>query len=234
MIFKDKCNVKNHCVQTLKLFTFYITKNKQQMSAKKVATKKAVETPATPSPAKKVVKKAEAAPEPVPEPETPETPSEDTEVVSIEARIKEAMATIDTQMKDLKSFKGLLKTLLVDYQKEVRENKNKFKKRRSSSKSQVPHGFTKPVHISSELSSFLNVDKDTTIARPSVTKAISQYVKEHSLYEESNKSIFKADDTLKKLLGEPMYLVEPKKPELGLGYGYKNLQKYLSPHFLKA
>lgn len=205
-------------------------------SSKKIATKKAVETVA--APVKKVAKKAEAVPEPAPVEETPvetETPAEETETVSIESRIKEAMATIDTQMKDLKSFKGLLKTLLVDYQKEVRENKNKFKKRRvKSNKVQVPHGFTKPVHISAELSSFLKVDKDTTIARPSVTSAISKYVKEHTLYNEDNKSIFKADATLKKLLGEPQYLVEPKKPELGVGYGYKNLQKYLSPHFLKA
>lgn len=198
------------------------------MSSKKIATKKVVE--------KKVAKVEEPTPvEEAPVEETPveDTPTEDT--ISIEARIKEAMATIDTQMKDLKSFKGLLKTLLVDYQKEVRDNKNKFKKRRvKSTKSQVPHGFTKPVHISAELSSFLKVDKDTTIARPSVTSKISEYVKAHSLYNENNKSIFKADAALKKLLGEPQYLVEPKKPELGLGYGYKNLQKYLSPHFLKA
>lgn len=201
------------------------------MSSKKIATKKVVE--------KKVAK--QEAPTPAPTPvETPveETPSDETpveETVSIESRIKEAMSTIDSQMKDLKSFKGLLKTLLVDYQKEVRENKNKFKKRRvKSAKSQVPHGFTKPVHISSELSSFLKVDKDTTIARPSVTSKIADYVKANSLFEESNKSIFKADAALKKLLGEPLYLVEPRKPELGVGYGYKNLQKYLSPHFLKA
>ena len=196
------------------------------MSSKKIATKKVVE--------KKVAKQEAPAPTPAPSPvETPvETPAD---TVSIETRIKEAMSTIDTQIKDLKSFKGLLKTLLVDYQKEVRENKNKFKKRRvKSTKSQVPHGFTKPVHISEELSSFLKVDKDTTIARPSVTSKISEYVKAHSLYNENNKSIFRADAALKKILGEPQYLVEPKKPELGLGYGYKNLQKYLSPHFLKA
>ncbi len=177
----------------------------------------------------------EVVPEtPVETPEVPETPEETPEVPEgVESRLKEALAFIDNQVKELKAFKMTIKSLITDYQKEVRENKNK-KKRTKSTKPQSPHGFTKPVHISEELSSFLKVDKNTTIARPSVTHEISNYVKKHELYNASNKSIFKADATLKKLLGEPLYLVEPKKPELGVGYGYKNLQKYLSRHFLKA
>ena len=179
-----------------------------------------------------VVQEAPVVPETpvVPEaPEVPETPS----TAGVELRLKEALMFIDNQVKELKAFKMTIKSLITDYQKEVRENKNK-KKRTRSNKPQSPHGFTKPVHISEELSSFLKVDKDTTIARPSVTREISNYVKQHELYDASNKSIFKADATLKKLLGEPLYLVEPRKPELGVGYGYKNLQKYLSRHFLKA
>lgn len=203
-------------------------------------------TSSTPAPAKKTVQTKKVAPVkkeaqkveevPVVE-ETPveEVPVEETETPkeSVESRLKEALLFIDNQMKELKSFKTTIKSLITDYQKEVRENKNK-KKRVRSTKPQTPHGFTKPVHISADLCAFLKVDKETTIARPSVTSKIAEYVREHELYDASNKSIFKPDATLKKILGEPLYPVEPKKPELGLGYGYKNLQKYLSPHFLKA
>lgn len=193
-------------------------------------------------PAKKAApaKKAEAAPveapvESVPETEAPveSAPGTEAPVAGVDARLKEALAFIDNQMKELKTFKLTIKTLITDYQKEVRDNKSK-KKRVRSSKPQTPHGFTKPVHISSALSAFLKVEPDTTIARPSVTSKIAEYVRQHELYESSNKSIFKPDTFLKKILGEPLYLVEPRKPELGVGYGYKNLQKYLSPHFLKA
>lgn len=202
--------------------------------SKSIASKKSPVSTKTPTPVKKTVpvKKVEETPV-VESKEVPvETEAPVEPVESVEARLKDAMTFIDNQMKELKAFKMSLKSLVSDYQKEVRANKNK-KKRVRTNKPQSPHGFTKPVHISAELSSFLKVDKDTTIARPSVTREISNYVKKHELYEASNKSIFKVDSTLKKLLGEPLYLVEPKKPELGVGYGYKNLQKYLSPHFLK-
>ena len=39
--------------------------------------------------------------------------------------------------------------------------------------------------------------------------------------------------SLKNILGEPIYPVKNAKPELGLGYSYQNLQKYLSVHFTK-
>lgn len=205
------------------------------VSSKKSPVSSSPATPKKSVPAKKAEPKVQEAPVvSQAAPVQTESPVEtESPVAGVDARLKEALAFIDNQMKELKTFKMTIKSLITDYQKEVRENKNK-KKRVRSSKPQTPHGFTKPVHISAELSSFLKVDPDTTIARPSVTREISNYVKQHELYEASNKSIFKADSTLKKLLGEPLYLVEPKKPELGVGYGYKNLQKYLSPHFLKA
>lgn len=165
---------------------------------------------------------------------TPETEVETLPTLSVDTQIKNLMSFVDEQMKQLKTVKLEMKNLLSSYQKELKDSKTKKKRVKKENHEYVPHGFTKPVHISPELASFLNVAADATIARPSVTRAISLYVKEHTLYDESNKSIFKADKTLKKLLGEPQFLVEPKKPELGLGYCYKNLQKYLTPHFMKA
>lgn len=188
-------------------------------------------------PTKKVSSKKttiKEVPVPVPVPEVAVPVPEVQVQVPVEEHFKRLMLVVDDQIKQMRVVKTDLKALLVLYQKEVKENKTKKKRVKKENKEYVPHGFTKPVHISPELASFLNLEKDATIARPSVTRAISLYVKEHTLYEPSNKSIFKADNTLKKLLGEPQFLVEPRKPELGMGYGYKNLQKYLSPHFQKS
>jgi chromatin remodeling complex protein RSC6 len=97
----------------------------------------------------------------------------------------------------------------------------------------MSHGFVKDVKISKELAEFLKVPFDTTISRPKVTTAISQYVKEHDLANPEKKSIFKTDSVLEKILGEPRFLINKKRPELGMGFSYFNLQTYMKEHFLK-
>ena len=155
-------------------------------------------------------------------------------VVSVEQQIKALMVTVDSQIKELKETKVTLKTILTSYQKEIKESRNKKKRnKRDPTKEYVPHGFTKPVNISPELSGFLGVDKDALVARPSVTKAIAKYIKENGLANPKDGSIFTVDGALKKVLGEPRFLIKSKKPELGMGYSFGSLQKYLVPHFQK-
>ena len=48
-------------------------------------------------------------------------------------------------------------------------------------------GFAKPMKMSSVLCEFLNVDKETMMARTDVTKFINAYVKEHNLQNPENK-----------------------------------------------
>lgn len=154
------------------------------------------------------------------------------EPISVENQIKSLVSVVEEQIKQLKTVRQSLKSINVLYQKEIKNNKNK-KRVKKDNKDYVPHGFTKPVHISSELSTFLGVDKDATVARPSVTRSISIYVKENNLQDAKDGSIFKTDKVLKEILGEPKYLVKPRKPELGVGFSYQNLQTYLAPHFKK-
>lgn len=199
-------------------------------------------------PSKKIQKKSvvETAPEPVVEPipalvvvdePTPETPSEsEPEVVteSVEVQIKKLMVVLDEQAKKIKDTKTSLKAILASYQKELKETKSKKKRsKRDPTKEYIPHGFTKPVPVSEDLATFLGVPLDTLVARPSVTKAIAKYIKEKGLSNPEDGSIFKADKALKKVLGEPRFLVKSKKPELGMGYSFGSLQKYLVPHFQK-
>jgi chromatin remodeling complex protein RSC6 len=193
---------------------------------------------------KKVTKKVAPVSEPVvPEVVVSEVPvsvettdlvvEEPEPVVSVESQIKDLMAVVDAQSTTLKLLKTSLKTLLVSYHKEVKENKNKKKRVKKSDKPHTPHGFTKPVPISADLAEFLGLEKDALIARPQVTSAISKYVKAHNLADPSNGSIFKVDKVLGKLLGKPRFIVK-KKAELGNIFAYTNLQSYLAPHFFKA
>lgn len=154
------------------------------------------------------------------------------EHVSIEVDIKNAMKTIETYISSLKVIKQDMKRILTTYQKEIKElKKNSKKTKKPRKENYVPHGFTKAVPASASLLSFLGYKSDELVARPTVTKHIAKYVKENKLADEKDGSIFRADKKLKSLLGEPKHLINSKKPELGIGYSYKNLQTYLSPHF---
>jgi chromatin remodeling complex protein RSC6 len=154
--------------------------------------------------------------------------------LSLNDKVKEMLATIVLLSKSLKSIETDLKSVRVLYKKEIKENnkRNKQKKPRKSGNSE-PHGFVKEVKISDDLADFLKLPRNSKMARPKVTKAISQYVKANNLSRPDNKTIFIADKALKKILGEAKYLINKKKPELGKGYSYFNLQTHLVNHFIK-
>ena len=73
------------------------------------------------------------------------------------------------------------------------------------------------------------------MARTEVTKRITEYIKSKKLQVTSNKRQFLPDDKLSKILGP---LDNNRKDKNGLtdcekGYTYFNLQKYISPQFIK-
>ena len=180
--------------------------------------------------------------EEVPElPEVPETPevtvTEVTETPELEVPVETTLTGMDSVIQLVssikKSFKDLevaLKGLRVSY---VKESK-KYRKKKRVTSSTRRNGFLGLTSISSGLSEFLEVSPDSQITRPDVTKAISKYIKENNLSVEGNKSIFVPDAKLKKLLGEPEFLIAKKSPEKGTGYTYFNLQSYLKKmkHFV--
>jgi upstream activation factor subunit UAF30 len=86
------------------------------------------------------------------------------------------------------------------------------------------NSFNKFVEITPELREFLALPSDEQICRSQVSKRMNVYVTENNLKHPDNKRIIILDDKLKSLL----------KPEDGVQVTFQNIQKYLSPHYVKA
>ena len=86
-----------------------------------------------------------------------------------------------------------------------------------------PSGFVKPTRISSELASFLGKTAGTEMARTEVTREINAYIRANQLQDKTTGRIINADSKLSSLL----------KLKAGEELTYFNLQRYMTPHFLK-
>lgn len=129
------------------------------------------------------------------------------------------------------SQEHLLPTKWVRHQirvlKEIRKEVQKLEKK----KTRAPRthvegretGFLKPVPISSELASFVGVEKGSLCSRASVTKAICSYIKEHNLKNPERPKEIIPDKKLKSLL---------KYDETYGPITYTNYHTLLKPHYL--
>lgn len=86
-----------------------------------------------------------------------------------------------------------------------------------------PNGFNKPVSISPQLASFLDIAPDTQISRSEVTKGVNKYIKDHELQNPENRKQIICDKNLTKLLSPPQ----------GFTLTYLNLQTLLKKHYIK-
>jgi chromatin remodeling complex protein RSC6 len=84
-----------------------------------------------------------------------------------------------------------------------------------------PAGFIKPTLVSDELAKFLGAPSGTEMARTSVTKQITKYVKSNDLQDPQNGRTILPDAALAKLL----------KISKNDTLTYFNLQRYMAPHF---
>lgn len=138
---------------------------------------------------------------------------------------------LNETIKTLKVLSQSLKLVKQQYQKEKRSYRKKGKNTNVSSKARGEFGFLKPVNVSPALEKFAGLSNGQLFTRPKTVSVISKYIKKHNLSEESNKSIFRVDKVLGELLGPAVHLINTKKPELGVGYSYRNIQKYIKQHF---
>jgi len=129
------------------------------------------------------------------------------------------LADAGVQIPTLKRLTIALKKAVDKERKEAAKSRPKPK--RASNPNKAPSGFAKPAPISAALAKFLGEKPDTLVARTAVTRAITQYVKEKNLQNQSNKRHILPDATLKKLLGVT------DKDEVT----YFNLQKHLKQHY---
>ncbi len=86
------------------------------------------------------------------------------------------------------------------------------------------NGFNRKQDVSPKLRMFLNLPEGDLISRSEVTKFISKYIIDQGLKHPDNGRQIVLDEALKTLLTPPD----------DVQLTYLNLQKYLSPHYVKA
>lgn len=200
----------------------------------KTATEKA--TIEKVKPVKKVVKE-EQAPEvlvqeaPVQETPVPEVPVQETPVQTQEP-IQAQIGKVAGLVKTLKDVQNNLKDIAKKVKKSKQEEKEKTKRVVSEEEKQrrrETSGFNKPVEVSQALATFMGL-KEPKASRTDVTRFMCAYIKDNKLQQGRS---FSVDEKLKLVLGEAVFPINSKQPELGNGYTYFSLPKYLSPHFVK-
>ena len=85
------------------------------------------------------------------------------------------------------------------------------------------NGFNRKQDVTPKLRTFLSLPAEELISRSEVTKFINKYITEKGLKHPENGRQIVLDDTLRDLLAPPADVVVT----------YLNLQKYLSPHYIK-
>ena len=85
------------------------------------------------------------------------------------------------------------------------------------------NGFNRKQEVTPKLRDFLALPEGELISRSEVTKAINKYITENGLKHPENGRQLILDEKLKDLL----------QPPEGVVVTYLNLQKYLSPHYVK-
>ena len=141
--------------------------------------------------------------------------------------------------KTIRALESKVKFLSKQHNRELREvakahgGRRKRTQNPEKKEGRAESGIKKPVGISDDLCEFLGEPSGTLLSRPEVTKRIFAYLRERGLQNAENKTIFKVDDQLSELLGDPVHLIRSDKPHLGYGYSSTNLQRYLIPHFTK-
>ena len=134
-----------------------------------------------------------------------------------------ALNTLSGLRTQIQHLQTKLRALQKRADKEVRSAAKSAKKKRSNGAPRAPSGFVKPTLITDELATFLGKDSGTEMARTQVTREINMYIREHNLQDPANGRRIIPDACLRKLLRVP------ESEELT----YFNLQRYMSPHFVK-
>jgi len=86
------------------------------------------------------------------------------------------------------------------------------------------NGFNRQQKVDDELRAFLGLAPEQLISRSEVTKKINEYISSKGLKHPENGRQIVLDDALRKLLNPPADVVVT----------FLNLQRYLSPHYVKA
>ena len=130
-------------------------------------------------------------------------------------------ATLDTIQTDLTSLRAEVKSLtkLVRKVRSVQDDPTGEK----AAKRTINNGFNRPLDITPTMQKFLGMADGEQISRSDVTRRINKYITENNLKHPDNKRVIILDDQLTELLDPPA----------GMQVTFLNIQKYISPHYVK-
>jgi upstream activation factor subunit UAF30 len=126
--------------------------------------------------------------------------------------IKQEIADLRSDIKSLTKIVRKIKTKLEDPDGE------KAKARAAN------NGFNRKQNISEELRAFMGLPAGEQASRSEVTKFLTKYITDKGLKHPENGRQIVLDDTLRALL----------KPPADVQITYLNVQKFLSPHYIKV
>lgn len=132
-------------------------------------------------------------------------------IMSLDSTIKTELTAIRNEIKTL--------TKLVRKIKNTQEDPDGEKAKKRSEN----NGFNRKQEITPKLRAFLSLPEGELISRSEVTKFINKYITEKGLKHPENGRQIILDDILKDLLAPPA----------DVQVTYLNLQKFLSPHYVK-
>ena len=129
-----------------------------------------------------------------------------------------SLETIQTELAALRADVKAL-TKIIRKVKSTQEDPDGEKAKARSAN----NGFNRKQEITPKLRDFLGLPEGELISRSEVTKKVNAYITEKGLKHPDNGRQLILDDKLKDLLQPPADVVVT----------YLNLQKYLSPHYVK-
>jgi upstream activation factor subunit UAF30 len=135
------------------------------------------------------------------------------------------MASMNTETANILTELAALRTEVKNLTKLVRKVRS-FQEDPNGEKAAArskTNGFNREVKVDDELRTFLGLEEGELISRSQVTKRINAYVKENGLKHPDNGRVIVMDDKLRALL----------KPPEDVQVTFLNLQKYISPHYVK-
>lgn len=132
-----------------------------------------------------------------------------------------ATVTLESLAQDIAKLSGDVQSLLKMFRKMRNQQDDpdgeKAKKRSEN------NGFNRAMEISEELRNFIGLAAGETISRSMVTRKVNEYVKSNNLKHPDNGRVICLDQKLRDLL----------KPPEDIQVTYLNIQRYLSPHYVK-
>ena len=132
------------------------------------------------------------------------------------------MASLDSVVSELGNLRNELKSLtklvrkIRSYQEDPSGEKAKARA--------VNNGFNRTLEVSPKLREFLDLSAEDTVSRSEVTRRINKYINENGLKHPENGRMIILDAKLIELLSPPE----------GVQVTFLNIQKYLSPHYVKV